>query len=596
MKDYLNFDHPAQSPLPGQVPNNAGGFSWQVDDMTRLYRLLIAGSASGTYYTEQQDLLQQNLESVYRLLKDGHGHRVVDAVVAVSEKGRAHSNDPALLILALCASCTVHGKVKRALPEVRHYEIHRRNHPALFEQFSVEGVTHMRIKNGRNEQMVRGGDVIYRTITLLSPSFVEEDHPEDLALRQYALAQLSRVARTGTHLLHFAQFVRKFRGWGPTLRKALQHWYIDMPEERLARQLLKYRERDGNRQEYVISHAHPKPPTETYHALFYWVKKGWPGIGDDPHPDPALRILWAYERAKRVTDEQELLSLIHEYKLSREMIPSRFLTSQKVWWAFLQNNAGEGLEWLVRNLENMTRIGTLMSKNDATRRTVQLLTDPESIKKSRLHPIRILVALTHYAQSKKPIPEIVQALDKAFRLAFTNVVPTGKKILLAIDVSGSMKGTHCSGLKSLTLHQVSAAIATVFSAVERHVEIIAVDTAIYPLRIVSSIPLDRIIQQFERFGGGGTNLGLVIEHALKRQQFFDCFVVLTDSYSWAGEHPSVLLTQYRKQINPAARMVTLQMVANHVTNHQVDDKRILDIVGFDTNVFAIMHAFIQGEI
>src|SRR5436189_4845634 len=43
---------PQSQPIPGstQVRNSGGGYSWQVDDWTRLDRFLILGAEGGTYY------------------------------------------------------------------------------------------------------------------------------------------------------------------------------------------------------------------------------------------------------------------------------------------------------------------------------------------------------------------------------------------------------------------------------------------------------------------------------------------------------------------------------------------------------------------
>ena len=42
------------------------------------------------------------------------------------------------------------------------------------------------------------------------------------------------------------------------------------------------------------------------------------------------------------------------------------------------------------------------------------------------------------ADEWNPVREVVDALDAAFYTAFGNVEPTGKRLLLALDVSGSM--------------------------------------------------------------------------------------------------------------------------------------------------------------
>jgi 60 kDa SS-A/Ro ribonucleoprotein len=51
----------------------------------------------------------------------------------------------------------------------------------------------------------------------------------DAVTRALALEALPRVARTGTHLFHFLQFVGGFRGWGRGVRRAVAAWYTDRP-------------------------------------------------------------------------------------------------------------------------------------------------------------------------------------------------------------------------------------------------------------------------------------------------------------------------------------------------------------------------------
>jgi 60 kDa SS-A/Ro ribonucleoprotein len=47
----------------------------------------------------------------------------------------------------------------------------------------------------------------------------------DDVTRAAALGALHRVARTGTHLFHWLQYVKAFRGWGRGVRKAVGRWY-----------------------------------------------------------------------------------------------------------------------------------------------------------------------------------------------------------------------------------------------------------------------------------------------------------------------------------------------------------------------------------
>lgn len=99
----MSDDVPQSKPLPGQVPNSAGGFTWVVDDMKRLQRFLVLGSEGGSYYIGEQQLTRENAGTILRLLADGKGTEVVAQVVEFSLEGRAAKQNPIIFALALCA-------------------------------------------------------------------------------------------------------------------------------------------------------------------------------------------------------------------------------------------------------------------------------------------------------------------------------------------------------------------------------------------------------------------------------------------------------------------------------------------------------------
>lgn len=92
---------PQSEPLPGQVANSAGGFSFGVDDWSRLARFLVLGSEGGSYYATEKKLTAENCQAVKRCIA-ADGQRTVRTIVEVSDSGRAPKNDPAILALALC--------------------------------------------------------------------------------------------------------------------------------------------------------------------------------------------------------------------------------------------------------------------------------------------------------------------------------------------------------------------------------------------------------------------------------------------------------------------------------------------------------------
>src|SRR5207245_3275374 len=102
---------------------------------------------------------------------------------------------------------------------------------------------------------------------------------------------------------------------------------------------------------------------------------------------------WAYERAKRAQDDKEIVSLIKEYKLPREAVPTQFLHSVHVWEALLEEMP---MEAMMRNLATMTREGVIKPLSNKTREIAERLRNKDAILKAMLHPSTILSAFMIY--------------------------------------------------------------------------------------------------------------------------------------------------------------------------------------------------------
>ena len=160
----------------------------------------------------------------------------------------------------------------------------------------------------------------------------------------------------------------------------------------------------------------------------------------------ALDYLVAVEEAKRTTDIGALIALINKYNLPREVLPTQALRDPKVWETLLYAGDGMPITALIRNLATMTRIGLIAQGSDAARYTRDRLTNAEVITNGRVHPIDMLKAKLTYESghgqrsdnSWNPVGIIVSALESGFYLSFGNVTPTNKRVMLALDVSGSM--------------------------------------------------------------------------------------------------------------------------------------------------------------
>jgi len=103
--------------------------------------------------------------------------------------------------------------------------------------------------------------------------------------RKAAFAALPRVARIGTHLFHFLEYAKAFRGWGRGMREAVGAWYNGMEVERLTYQVTKYRQRDGWTHRDVLRLAHPKSADQKRNFIYHWITQGNEMVGYQPTKD-----------------------------------------------------------------------------------------------------------------------------------------------------------------------------------------------------------------------------------------------------------------------------------------------------------------------
>jgi 60 kDa SS-A/Ro ribonucleoprotein len=543
---------PQSEKIPGsnQVQNSAGGFSYEVTDAVRLDRFLVLGSEGGNYYASERKLTQDNAAAVIREIKRD-GLAVVRKVVEVSDSGRAPKNDPAIFVMALA--------------------------------------------------ITYGDDATKREV----------------------VSNLSRVCRTGTHVLTFASICNELRGWGRALKNAVAGWYTSKSADSLAYQVAKYQQRNGWSHRDLLRLVHPQVTEQDKQTVLRWVTRGAEQLGNVDvkrgernysyaEVGPLPRILEGFEKAKRATTEKEIVQLITDYNLPRECIPTQFLNAPAVWAALLEKMP---LTAMIRNLGKMTSIGLLSPLSNATSKVRRTLDDAEVIGRSRIHPLSILTALRTYAAGRgvkgsltwQPDQLIVDGLNEAFYTAFKSVKPTNKRIMLALDVSGSMGGAYIAG-SHLTARDGSAAMALVTAKTESNYHIVGFTSSggnynywknqngLSPLSISPKQRLDSVIKSISGLPFGGTDCSLPAVYAMNNKIPVDAFVIYTDSETWAGSiHPSQAIKQYRQQMGIDAKLIVVGMTANNFSIADPNDAGMFDVVGFDTATPNLISDFIRGE-
>lgn len=420
----------------------------------------------------------------------------------------------------------------------------------------------------------------------------------DTQTKRLVEANLGEVCRIGTHLFHFAQYVEQFRGWGRALKRSVAGWYEGMDATRLALQVTKYAQRDGWSHRDLLRLAHPKGASENHEVIYdFLTKKEQPLVQRE-----GINLLWASEEVKKFTDAKTVAAFIKEHTLPRELVPNEWLKSPEVWEALLEEMP---MTAMIRNLANMTRIGLVAPNSEAALTVANRLKDQERLTRSRVHPIAVLNALMTYKKGQSlrgdnkwtPVPQVIDALDAAFYMAFGNVESTGKRFHLALDVSGSMGWGYIAGLPGLNPREASAAMALVTAATEPNHFFTAFQTELTPLTITPRQRLDDVIKavDVDVLDFGGTDCSLPMVWSEKKGYEFDAFVVLTDNETWAGRiHPSQALERYRQKTGIPAKLIVVGMTANEVSIADPDDGGMLDVVGFDTATPQLISDFAAG--
>jgi hypothetical protein len=288
-------------------------------------------------------------------------------------------------------------------------------------------------------------------------------------------------------------------------------------------------------------------------------------------------------------------------RLQREHIPTQLMSFPDIWASLIE---GMGMTALIRNLGKISSIGIMPQFREKICAT---LLNKTEITKSRVHPIQVLIALKTYMAGKGDLGKLTWTTDRivldtlstTFKMAFGNVERTGQRIMLALDVSGSMD-CATAGAPSVTCREAATAMAMITLATEgeANTHIYAFTTTFMDMRgriKPNSTVQDAIRATNEQFGG--TDCAVPIRHAKDHNIPVDCFIVYTDSETYAPtKHPQVELEEYRKKTGINAKLIVVGMVANSLTIADPSDKNTLNLAGFDSALPQLITMFLKGEI
>ena len=477
---------------PDQVPNNAGGFVWQISDKEQVIRYLIIGSEGGNFYQTPHQVSSQCASCVLRMTRTPDNFKwLINTIRQVSIEGRAAKQESTLIALATAIvfartpadKTEALNAVKDCVRILTHMYMligyikifSKAGHPSLTAasasasaSASVSNSNEVPVAGGRNPPPVTGSGIGRGIRRVFGEYF---------------------YSRTGIEIANLMTKYQNREGWTIKDILTLIHIKPSQMKDDGGRLAIEHVFKTKEEFDSVLAAA---PPTADHVKQLLSAIKEIHTIAErplQPSVNPSLAGLSNYQYAEELN---RIVHLINQVGLCREQLPSQLFKYKKVWEALLQskgaNGKGKGmpLTALIRNLGKLSTseigiIPPIATMTPSVKDICDRITDAADIKRSRIHPYNILVAMLTYQKGQgdkggltwTPNPNVVAALDKAFKLAFQNITPTGKRIKIALDVSGSMSSAFCTGSPIVNCATASVAMMMMTLWTERSGTILA---------------------------------------------------------------------------------------------------------------------------
>lgn len=529
----------------GQVPNNAGGFVWAVDDWARLRRFLILGVDGPSYYASERQLVKENAEAVLRCIALD-GKRAVDEIVAVSVSGRNPKQQPVVFALAACAAADAdetRAYALAALPTVCRTGTQLFLFAGFVEQFRGWGrglrraVGQWYLERDADElayQLIKyqqRDGWSHRDLLRLAKPQPERDSASDVALR-WAVGKATGDLPTNAPMLLRAHRAAQ-NAESPTATAAL------VASARLPWE--------------ALQSEHLRSP-EVWTALIRTM-----GIA------ALVRNLGRMTANGTLAAGNQALDSLHIRLSDGAAIRAARLHPIAVLSALLTYKNGRG----ARGQTSWEPITSIVDALDSA----------------------FYVAFGNVESAGKRTLLALDVSGSMMSGAIGGVVGLSPRVASAAMAAVTL-GTE-PGVESVAFTSTGSN----FWASPSRSRQFNWQYGISPLNLSKRQRLDDILSTVDGLPFGGTDCALPMLYALDKGKKIDHFVVYTDSETWAGDiHPVQALRQYRERTGINAKLTVVGMVSNGFSIADPNDAGMLDVVGFDAAAPQLMADFAAGRL
>lgn len=586
-------------PRPGHenimIKNSSGGYTYKVSDKEYLERILILGTNGNTYYASANKMTADAIVHIKNMVNEGKGDLVINVVKDIYENGRAPKLDSMFFTLALLTQADVPTNVK-----------------------------------------------------------------------QSALDLVSKI-RTFSQL-YMLEGMRKSicgkKGFGRGMRRSIFNLINNKTGKQFAYQATKYRARTYGEESWSIddiikcAHVPSKNLKEDSQMVLYYLIGGIDKMEAEYikiiNPSNQVMETVQYLRAVEAVKSEKCTidtatQLIRQHNLPREVLNTSLLNCNLVWNSLLfTSDVGTNgnvirkihmpITALIRNLGVMSQRGIFVDEF-ITKLVAEHIKKPHVLKNGRVHPVAILIAMLTYRMGKGvagklswPVNQIIsEALEEAFYVSFQVVEGTGKRILHAVDCSGSMTTpissapyvSSCQIVSTLVMEAIRREFAYANlmksngTTIDNLQEVMLFSKSANKVNITPDMKLEQVMKicqsDFQTTDASMPMIKALDEYKKTngKNGAYDMFIVYTDNETYCSKsiHPSEALDNYRKFTGIDTKMVIYATTATANTigptygsygnafyvKPGYDDSLSLNIAGFDLNGPTLIRNFAMGK-
>ncbi len=195
---------------------------------------------------------------------------------------------------------------------------------------------------------------------------------------------------------------------------------------------------------------------------------------------------------------------------------------------------------------------------------------------------------------------IRNSLHIAMDYSLENTPEFDGNIALCVDTSGSMSyhvmsnGKHISKIRYV---DIAALFASAVMKKNKNSDLFLFDTKLHKHNVNSFDSVITNATKIEKYGGGGTDCSIPLKHILKTNKNYDVIIFISDNESWFGEtyygttgHQKAW-EEYSKS-HKNTKLVCIDISPTR-TSQTKEDSNVLNVSGFNDNVFKIIKSWLE---